>query len=338
MLQKNRLGFVSALIGMTVCFAGCGKKAPDSVTGLAASSHISYPVRPADELTATADYGTLIVKPGQTQATWTKKPWSSWWYPLNETTLFESSGTDLATLQKYDLYNQKAHGTASTAAAYEKQYIYDPQASGWEGLCNAWATAALMEPEPTQPITKQGITFGVADQKALLLKTYEEVPGLKVYGQRYDGNPGDDYADIYPDQFHLVMLSELFEKGRPFIIDKEAGVPVWNEPVYSALTTITADPRDTSLLHVDTWLSWADSGDVPPDFVGTRKVNHEYTYDLHADALPDGSYQVYYGEWTGDSVKEHPDFVTIVPDHPVQHMSLNSQIDSSVVSEILSQH
>ena len=333
--MNNKNFLVLGFLGLVFFAIACGSKTNAAGSAAAISYHDS---READELSATKDYGPLIVRPGQTQAEWTKKPWSSWWYPLNETTLFDTAGNGPSTLEKYDTYNQKAHRNNSTAVDYERKNIYDPQASGWEGLCNAWATASILESEPSHPITVQGITFSVADQKALLLKSYEQVPGLKVYGQRYDGNPGDDYADIYPDQFHRVMVGELFEKGRPFIIDKEAGAPVWNEPVYGVLTTIAVDSHDGGLLHVDTWLSWADSGDVDPNYVGTRKVNHEYTYDLQANVQADGSYKVYNGTWTGDSVHEHPDFVTIVPDHAVAHSSLNTQIDSAVVDEILSRH
>jgi hypothetical protein len=72
------------------------------------------------------------------------------------------------------------------------------------------------------------------------------------------------------------------------------------------------------------------------DFVGTQEVVNEYTYDLIGTAGPDGSFDVQYGEWTGESVDYHPDFAVIVGEDRIRH-SGNRELDTAMVDEILSQ-
>ena len=321
------IAFATAVLGLT----GCGSSANPSRPGVARVAAPS--TRTPAELTATQVYGPLKVQSGEFDAQAAVTPWSSWWYPLNEKRLFEGTGGNLSPLEKYDAY-ARATGKNTHASDFERQNLYDPEASGWEGLCNAWAAASILEAEPTQSITAQGITFKPSDQKALLLKAYEHVEGLTQFGLRFDGNRGDDPDDIYPDQFHKILQEELFLKGHAFIMDKDPGVPVWNEPVYKAFATISADKTDATTDHVSLWLTWADSASTDPDFQGTRDVNSKYTYDLVGDRQADGSLNVVYGVWTGESVDNHPDFVTVLP-AKATHRSINTEVDTTLVNQIL---
>ncbi len=295
---------------------------------------VKFPVRDAIFTSVTADFGALVVREGELDASADTKPWSSWWYPLRETTLFQGTDGQLSPLEKYDAYVGKNRPARSYAADFERKNLYDPEAASWEGLCNAWSLASLVEPEPVRPATLDGIAFSIGDQKALLLKTYEDVEALKIYGQRYNGDATSVFDDIYPDQFHRFLQHSLFEHHRPFIMDKDPGIEVWNTPVYRAITRLKRDAADAHVFHADTWVYGASTHVDSYDFVGTLSTTIEYTYDLFGEPQADGSLKVAYGSWTGDSVNFHPDFVTPIPDRKVRG-TRNREIDPAVVDEIL---
>ena len=90
-------------------------------------------------------------------------PWSGWWWPSFEgvgPTLFAFNGP----LDKYDRYVAATSGADPATRTWERQSLYFP-ATPWAGHCNGFAAAALVEPEPTEPVTMLGITFSVADLK-----------------------------------------------------------------------------------------------------------------------------------------------------------------------------
>ena len=335
--------FLSVAVIFVLSACGSDKSSPKSLSGPSTAApqpelnEVPIPQgRRADLVTVTPVYGPLAVRVGRYDAKAKQIPWSSWWYPVMETTLFQQNG-GLSPLEKYDLYASQVHGKQTHAAQYERDHNYDPNAVAWAGLCDAWSAASILSPEPTHPVTLSGITFTVADLKALSLKTYEDVDGESEFGQRFDGQRGDDFDDIYPDQFHKLLQAELIEKGTTLVFDKDPGVAVWNQPLFGAEFNITADPSDPKVLHVNTWLTWADDVTATPNTVGTIAVNSEYTYDLFGHHQPDGSFKVVYGEWTGHSLDDHPDFVTLMPAPGGLHKSRNPEIDTRIVEEILAQ-
>jgi hypothetical protein len=219
-------------------------------------------------------------------------------------------------------------------------------AENWEGRCGAWAIASVMEPEPVLPdagvqIPGTDIKFYTRDLKALIVKSYETVDNSAFhrFGQPYAGDPGDDYQDIYPDQFHRVLQAELFDHHRPIVMDDTAGVEVWNTPVWAAMTTLTRDGSDPHVMHVYTRAKGAQSVRVSPDYAGPSKdTTYQYTYDLYGFPQSDGSLLVKFGKWTGDSFQDHPDYVLTLPEKgtQVRHASANQQLDPGVIADILS--
>ncbi len=321
---------------MMACGGSGGQKAPSPAPKPLAveSDSLTIPHRAPMFWSVTDKFGLSLIQEGEYDAESPIKPWSSWWYPITETTLFKGTDGNPSPLEKYDLYMQRVHGVTSAATSYEQENIYDPNADNWEGLCNAWAIASLMEAEPVHPATLDGIDFSVGDLKALLIKSYETVEGLKQFGQRYNGDAQSVFQDIYPDQFHRLLEVILFARKMPFIMDKDPGVAVWNTPVWKAQVRIKKDFSDSRLMHVDTWLFGASPFVPFYDFVGTLSVAFEYTYDLYGDPRPDGSLKVRFGVWTGDSVDYHPDFITLLPDKKVTS-SKNRDLDVSIINEIL---
>src|SRR5690606_5481053 len=67
---------------------------------------------------------------------------------------------------KYDA----ARGGTTEAQAWELKFHGSrvPRVEGWWGHCNGWCVAAALYPEPRKPVTVNGVTFDVADVKALL--------------------------------------------------------------------------------------------------------------------------------------------------------------------------
>lgn len=333
----TKLILVSAL---SAALAGCGRAGGGNSAPV---NGVTAPARGSIANSVTDAFGPLIVREGEFDAEIDRRPWSGSWLPLKSAALFDTGGRGVAPLQKYDLYMQRVHGVPSHAADAEKnnpdQYNLDAQ--GWEGHCDAWATASVSEPEPSRPVTIAGIAFTVGDLKDLLIETYERSQILRQFGKNFAAGPGADYNEIYPDQFHRAVQHELFENNRLIVFDSDATEQVWNTPMYRAIFQITADARDASRMHVDTFVSGVKPLGVSPivtdpNYVGTITATFEYTYDLVGYRQADGSFRVVYGEWTGHSIDDHPNFVSLLTSETV-HSSLNPEIKTEIVNEILAQ-
>ena len=287
---------------------------------------------------AVAKYGKAVVQEGEIAFELEKKPWSSWWYPLYESRLFEDPDGEESTLERYDRFTRKIGASSGSSRTYEEEEIYKNTAAKWAGLCHAWAVASIMEDEPLGPVTKRGVKFRVQDLKALLIKTYaKSFPGKEyTFGQRNNGRFGNVYEDIYPEQFHTILMAELFEKKNAFIMDFEPGYQVWNVPVYGAKVKIKKDLENPNLVHVDVRIKTA-SPFVKPRFVGTEFDIRPYYYDLYGNWEGD-KFVVDYGLWVkgnvSDSRRAHPDFIAVKPDKVVRK-SRNEHINVEVVDRIL---
>jgi hypothetical protein len=285
----------------------------------------------------TDTYGLAHVREGSFFAEAKIKPWSSYWFPHSDPSLYEpmNGSREPSPLQKYDQWAKKAKKTDTTAAATEKAAMENSESDSWAGLCNAWSKASVMEKEPAnrKPVDVDGVKFSAFDLKALLIKTYDNTVGFQNFGHRFNGARSDDFNDILPDQFHRVLQAELFEKGRPFIMDRDPGIQVWNVPVYKAEVVMARDPSNPNIMHVRTTVGTAGTRD-DTDYIGTWQVNYEYFYDLYGITAADGSFEVRSGVWTGASLDNHPDFVTVIPEKTVRQ-SDNAQLKTEWVDEIL---
>jgi len=316
------------ILGLTAC--GGANNAPGSEDG-------TLPWNYSGSGIVTDTYGLARVREGNFFAEAKIKPWSSYWFPHSDTSLYEpiNGSSEPSPLQKYDTWSKKAKKTDTSAAAYEKSAMENREADSWAGLCNAWSKASVMEKEPAfrKPVEFDGVKFSSFDLKALIIKTFDNTVGFRNYGTRFNGERGDDFNDIYPDQFHRFIQAELFEKGKPFIMDRDPGIQVWNYPVYKADVTLARDPSNPNVMHVRTTLATAGTRD-DTNFLGTWQVNYDYYYDLYGIPQPDGSFEVHSGAWTGASMDNHPDFVTAIPEKTVRQ-SDNPQLKTEWVDEII---
>lgn len=337
--------FASLALALAMSATGCGKAGATPPSD--ESGRLVVPDRPKQLLQATAHYGPLSVREGDTDLVQADtRPWSSYWYPYSNDLLVAASPRNggQATLDKYDKYSAAVFNKKSASVAEEiRSGLYNPMAEKWEGHCGSWSIASVLETEPalpTQGVAAGGVTFFTRDVKALMIKSYETVDNSQFhyFGQSQDDEI-EDGQNIYPDQFHRVMQAELFDKHRPFIMNEDHEGQVWNTPVWEAESTVVADANDAHLMHVHTLAQGAQSDLVTQDYAGpSQNTTYEYFYDLYGTSQPDGSFLVAFGKWTGKSVKSHPGFVMALPPKgtKINHASANKEVDLQVLQDIFS--
>lgn len=284
---------------------------------------------------ATDLYGPAVVREGKWISDTKFKPWSAYWMPYSDDYLYRDPSSPL---QKYDLYLNHTRGAVGLATETELKARSEAELSSWSGRSDAWALAALMEPEPRlkKPVELAGVVFSEQDLKALLILTYERVDHVIQFGQQFRGDDESVHADIYPEQFHRVIQKMIFEEKRPLIMDREMGIEVKNVPIFQAEADVHKEPADPNVLHVKTVLDSTLPLSSPDSFIrgNQRNVIYEYTYDLYGYPQRDGSFKVAYGVWTGDSIRHHPDYLWALPVRK-DRKSKNEKIDVKVVEEIV---
>jgi hypothetical protein len=217
------------------------------------------------------------------------QPWSGWWWPAGNgagPALFAPGGP----LDKYDQYVAATSGQSPGTRAWEREELYVPGVA-WAGHCNGFAAAALLEPEPTEPVNVLGMTFSVADLKGLLVDYHFGDAAAWSFGADSELNPAD---------FHRTLLTWLGGAGQGFVLTYDMGQgEVWSYPAYKFDSHWTADANQEGVWHVTTTVWMADM-DVAPNFVGTKiypsAAGKTFEYTLQGDPMnPDD------GAWTGPS-------------------------------------
>jgi hypothetical protein len=236
-------------------------------------------------------------------------PWSGDWWSRKKGFLVKGwPGHSPSPFERYDAYVQAVTGQNPGAWAWEsniKNRHYNPKAEDWEGHCNGWSAASILTPEPRERRTRNGIVFETSDQKAILSEMHMNTYCV-FYGKRNWGNSGDDRDDIYPDQFHKLLLEYIAGQKGAVICDIESDRQVWNFPLFKFESKWDSGWFNDKKLKVTTVCYYADDG-VKPDYLGTKWFAVTYTYNLFLD----NAGNVVGGEWTGNSGKNHPDFVWV---------------------------
>ncbi len=117
----------------------------------------------------------------------------------------------------------------------------------WFGICHAWAPAAILEDEPRQAVTYNGVEFKVNDLKALMSLAYTEDLDVKFVSLRCDEDEtGTDLGgvaackDTNAGTFHVVAANLLGLRGQSFVEDRTYDDEVWNQPVRAYKVTKNA--------------------------------------------------------------------------------------------------
>ena len=115
----------------------------------------------------------------------------------------------------------------------------------WFGICHAWAPASIIEPEPINPVTINGVTFKVNDIKALVELSYNSTdtkfvslrceagsdPHTTEAFDNYGRPTGSDCRDTNPGTYHVILANFLGKQKQAFAEDRVADHQVWNQPV-----------------------------------------------------------------------------------------------------------
>ncbi len=235
-------------------------------------------------------YATQAEQPPLVTADVQPNAWSGWWWPAFNgvgPTLFAVDGP----LDKYDQYTLALRGDDPGTRNWERQSVFFPN-TPWAGHCNGFAAAALLEPEPQQPVSALGVTFSVADLKGLLADYH--------FGDAATWSYGDANAEVNPARFHAMLLNWVAASNKGLVVTYDmGGGEVWSYPLYRFATQWAPDEVQHGLWHVKTTIWMADM-DVAPNFVGTQPYpgpsGQSFTYDLYGDPRhPDD------GLWTGAS-------------------------------------
>lgn len=239
----------------------------------------------------------------------------------------------------------------------------------WFGICHAWAPAALLEPEPKCPVTKNDVTFQPFDIKALVSMAYDGAHIETVFtGTRFNGKDGernnkDQYGrfkdvtrrDVGPGFFHIAITNMLGNLNRSFIIDVTAGAEVWNQPVrsYEVLQSSPMDPKQAGskyfktnsypfnpdakkLMFVKTLFKWIVESSENGPLVSNGKVDKstksaEYSYLLELD----DDENIIGGEWVDNSRENHPDFLWFPVEKPAVDTVTAAGLEYKEVKELL---
>lgn len=254
--------------------------------------------------------GTVSAETDQGAASFT--PWSGYWWQ-------NRSGGLSRPLSAYDRL------WSTNAAQWERDNNAKPDAPTWFGHCHAWSAASVSDPEPTRRRTVRQVAFGVSDLKGLLCACHDQDVS-NSFGDRYgDGRGSEDRLDLKPDELWRLLQTYLKQQHLPLILDFESGEQVWNYPAfrYRVKYEVRSDGSCRGQMEIV-----AAEDNVAPDFVGTETALHTYTFRCR---WQDGAIVMGTGEWTGDSVEDHPDFAW----YPYVTVPENPEVDLDKAAEIL---
>jgi hypothetical protein len=214
---------------------------------------------------------------------------------------------ELSPSEKWDLYL----GHYDYPLHHVIDGIANPHTASWHGMCNGWSMSAVQfdEPQPKDLKNPDGvmIPFGSSDIKGLLSYYAQFEADVKVNYVGGQCHPGlghlfhdDACADINPGAMHVVLANQLGLKKQAFMMDRDPGPQIWNQPVYGFTSTVTGSAVSkaaqgvqvhTSILYTDELdkSSWTAVGNTPQFTHDTLEM--DYILDLDASGnIVGGSY------------------------------------------------
>lgn len=215
----------------------------------------------------------------------------------------------------------------------------------WWGVCHAWAPAAIMEPEPIEPVEYNDVTFYPSDLKSLMMINYDSTPAVMLGGRcnardvERDENGRStqtECQDVNAGAFHVVITNMLGLQRRAFAEDRTYDYQVWNQPIRGYEITslnegLTAAEAMAALgLEGETY----EYNDDAVSFAEVR-MNTFYITESHPSEQPrlpqldrftrtdryhyilelDAEGNVIGGEWGPSSQSNHPDFLWLPTGH-----------------------
>ncbi len=207
------------------------------------------------------DQNRIVVADGRVSAE------SSWHADYDS---FDFEINRMSPLDKFALVAQLEGRTHNTnpwfGPAWEALNHWSPAGSGWFGHCNGWAAAAILTHEPREAVTvnfgstdQHSVELSTADQKGLLSESHYSTLS-NFWGQRYNGDDGDDISDLTPKATLQLLSTIIGDRGIPMVFDTTAGDQVWNFPAWKYELTLTetgsasstTEDGSTGLININT--------------------------------------------------------------------------------------
>lgn len=259
----------------------------------------------------------MVISEGTFKAQASHLPWRGYWFPQRGQTIGSS-------LKKYDAFIKAKTGKTPDSARYERNH-HGWTGEVWEGHCNGWAAAAILNEEPVTPKTDpiSGITFSILDQKALLSERDFCVTHT-FFGSRYRGE-GDNMSDIRPAIFHKTLVYYIGQLQKPVATDYDRSATVNNAVISGYNMTITKTSSKTyrvvavvSLHHYDKKRN-EKTGVAPAE-------QKRYKYTIKVNDVG----EIIGGSW----LSGNPDFLW-VPLSSTPCSKNNQKLDPNIIEEIL---
>lgn len=218
----------------------------------------------------------------------------------------------------------------------------------WWGLGHGWASAAILTPEPRHAVTLRGVAFEVNDIKALLTIVHDQTPStqvsLRCNVDEQDilideaGRPMKDRAcrDANPGAYHVLLANLLGQRKQSFVEDNTWDIPIWNYPLRSFDIETS---REVSAAEANRLLGRGRSGDpyrfnadapkltyvkTNVHYIGadmprrhaprSSRTPHTYVDTYEYILEMDEAGKIVGGEWVGETMRGHPDFVWLPRD------------------------
>ena len=228
----------------------------------------------------------------------------------------------------------------------------------WWGTCHAWAPASLVVPEPQRAVTHNGVTFEIADIKALIQNIYDGTSAVMLGGRcnarevmnTSETSANHECGDVNPGSLHVIMTNFLGIAQLALIEDRTANFEVWNQGVLGyevtkqAKVTNTAanacvgasgnrwtyNPDAKDLYEVRMTVTYLTEGHADRRPLGfssyTRTDDYHYILETNADGKVIG------GRYCTDSQNTHVDFLWAPTGN---HRPSNPHINTARVKELI---
>lgn len=276
---------------------------------------------------------------GRTRPVWT----GDYWPMASGGTGRRPSAGELSALEKYDIVTDNQGQASAWEAAEAARYGN----VAWSGHCNGLAAAGIRTKEPIRSVRYRDVDFSPNDVKALLVEAFQNT-GTLVGGRCESDEPDRDVfgrvtaldadcRDLNPATLHLALTNYIGLHGAPVIIDREAGLEVWNYPAVAYAFTQKAISGVEAMQQLR-----AESQDylynsraqrfmlVELQLTLVNEQSFRYSYILEGD----GAGNIIGGEWLGGSKFDHPDFIWLTGTQP---NPINPYLNTQIIFEIYQQ-
>lgn len=228
-----------------------------------------------------------------------RQPTAGYWWPHIGIPMAKDQ---YAPMPKFDRYATAVTGYNPRTAEWER--AYHSSNVDWAGHCNGWVSSSILEKyEDIGGVEPQsGVEFSSSDVQGLRSASHYCTRN-NFYGQRY-GSTNQDVNDIYPDQFHRLLVYYIRDLQKPLAFDYRVRTSVDNHIIsgYRFVMEQTATPNRylvQAILRAHAYKM--------DDYVHSREIAHTYEKTYWYYMYFDGNGNPYGGEWVNP--EDHPDFV-----------------------------